>query len=159
YVMHVGSKVVFDATGEPVTDHPPPTTIPDPATADRRVVAHRLLEGGFLVVTVDREPRDVLQALLRWPGLGEVKFIAAVSRDVDLQDEMSLLWGIFNRFDPVIDMIFARQEFVGARPVYTGPIAIDATWKEGYPLPVTMPEEVIRKVDQRWGEYFGKAGG
>ena len=158
YVMHVGSKVVFDATGEPVTDRPPPATIPDPATADRRVVAHRLLEGGFLVVMVDHEPRAVLEALLRWPGLGEVKFVAAVSRDVDLQDEMSLLWGIFNRFDPVRDMIFARQEFVGARPVYAGPIAIDATWKEGYPLPVTMPEEIIRTVDQRWGEYFGPGG-
>ena len=153
YEMHVGSKVVFDATGEPVTDQPPPATIPDPAAADARIVGHRLLEGGFLVVTVDREPRAVLEALLRWPGLGAVKFIAAVSRDVDLQDETSLLWGIFNRFDPVRDMLFARQEFVGARPVYAGPIGIDATWKEGYPLPVTMPEEVVRLVDRRWGEY------
>ena len=158
YVMHVGSKLVLDATGEPVTDRPPPASIADPAGADRRVVGHRLLEGGFLVVTVDREPRAVLETLLRWPGLGEVRFIAAVSRDVDLQDETSLLWGIFNRFDPVRDMIFSRQEFVGARPVYGGPIGIDCTWKDGYPVPVEMPPEIIRKVDQRWGEYFGPGG-
>jgi hypothetical protein len=30
---------------------------------------------------------------------------------------------------------------------------MDATWKEGYPLPVTMPEEVVRLVDARWKEY------
>lgn len=155
YVMHVGSKLVLDATGDPVTDRPPPAAIPDPAAHDRRVVGHRLLEGGFLVVTAEREPRAVLESLLRWPGLGEVRFVVAVSRDVDLGDETSLLWGIFNRFDPARDMIFARQEFVGARPVYHGPIGIDATWKDGYPVPVEMSPEIVRKVDQRWGEYFG----
>jgi UbiD family decarboxylase len=154
YVMHVGSKLVLDATGEPVTDQPPPTAIPDPAAADRRVVAHRLLDGGFLVVMVDRDPREVLTELFRWPGLGSVKFVTAVSRDVDLADETSLLWGIFTRFDPARDMLFGGQRFVGARPVYSGPIGIDATWKEGYPLPVEMPEEIVRKVDARWSEYW-----
>jgi len=48
----------------------------------------------------------------------------------------------------------AQQSFVGARPVYRGPIAIDATWKTGYPLPLTMPEGIIQRVDQRWNEYF-----
>jgi 4-hydroxy-3-polyprenylbenzoate decarboxylase len=154
YVMHVGSKLVLDATGEPVTDQPPPTAIPDPAGADRRVVAHRLLDGGFLVVMVDREPREVLAELFRWPGLGSVKFVAAVSRDVDLADETSLLWGIFTRFDPARDMLFGGQRFVGARPVYSGPVGIDATWKEGYPLPVEMPQEIVRRVDARWSEYW-----
>jgi len=154
YVMHVGSKLILDATGEPVTAEAPPSEIPDPAGYDNRVLAHRLLPGGFLVVTVADAPREVLGRLLCWPGLGPVRFVAAVSRDVDLTDETSLLWGIFTRFDPARDMIFARQEFVGARPVYSGPIGIDATWKEGYPLPVEMPDEVVRLVDRRWKEYF-----
>jgi hypothetical protein len=34
-------------------------------------------------------------------------------------------------------------------------IGIDATWKTGYPPPVTMPDEVVRLVERRWGEYFG----
>jgi UbiD family decarboxylase len=157
YVMHVGSKLVLDATGDPVTDQPPPSGIADPAAADRRVVDHRLLDGGFLVVTVDHEPREVLSRLLRWPGMGPVRFVVAVSRDVDLADETSLLWGIFTRFDPARDMLFGQQRFVGARPVYSGPIAIDATWKEGYPLPVEMPEEIVRKVDGRWKEYWGQS--
>ena len=52
-------------------------------------------------------------------------------------------------------MIFERQEFIGAKPVYGGRIGIDATWKPGYPPPVTMPDEVVKLVERRWGEYFG----
>ncbi len=154
YVMHVGSKLVLDAAGGPVTDQPPPRAVADPAGFDRRVTGHRLLDGGFLVVAVRAEPRSVLEGLVKWEGLGPVKFAVAVSQDVDLTSESGLLWGIFTRFDPARDMIFERQEFVGARPVYGGRIGIDATWKTGYPLPLTMPDEIVRLVDRRWGEYF-----
>ena len=154
YVMHVGAKVVFDATGDALTNDAPPSEIADPAQCDSRVLGHRLLDGGWLVVQVEQQPREVLKKLLAWPSLGPVRFVVAVSSDVDLASEMSLLWGIFNRFDPVLDMIFSRQEFVGARPVYHGPIAIDATMKEGYPVPVTMPDDIVKTVDRRWKEYF-----
>jgi 4-hydroxy-3-polyprenylbenzoate decarboxylase len=82
-----------------------------------------------------------------------VKIVAVVSDDVDLEDESSTIWGIFTRFDPARDFIFAQQTFRGARPVYSGRLGIDASWKEGYPLPLTMPEEIVRLVDRRWGEY------
>jgi UbiD family decarboxylase len=157
YVMHVGSKLVMDATGEPVTSEPPPRAIPDPAAFDGRVVRHRLMEGGFLLVVVSEQPRAVLEGLVRWEGLGPVKFVVAVSDDIDLASESSVVWGIFTRFDPARDMLFGRQSFVGARPVYSGRIAIDATWKTGYPLPLTMPDEIVRRVDRRWGEYFPRS--
>jgi 4-hydroxy-3-polyprenylbenzoate decarboxylase len=51
-------------------------------------------------------------------------------------------------------MVFTSQEFRGARPIYRGRVGIDATWKEGYPLPLTMDEDIVRRVDDRWGEYF-----
>jgi 4-hydroxy-3-polyprenylbenzoate decarboxylase len=153
YRMHVGSKLVLDATGEPVTSDAPPAAVTDPGRMDSRVVRHRLLDGGFLVVQVRREPRQVLEGLLGWKELGPVRFIVAVSEDVDLAEESSLLWGIFTRFDPARDMLFAEQGFVGARPVYRGPIGIDATWKEGYPLPLEMDPDIVRLVDRRWGEY------
>jgi 4-hydroxy-3-polyprenylbenzoate decarboxylase len=153
YRMHVGSKLVLDATGEPVTTDAPPGAVTDPGTMDSRVIRHRLLDGGFLVVQVKREPRQVLEGLLRWKELGPVRFIVAVSDDVELSEESSLLWGIFTRFDPARDMLFAEQGFAGARPVYRGPIGIDATWKEGYPLPLEMDPDIVRLVDRRWGEY------
>jgi 4-hydroxy-3-polyprenylbenzoate decarboxylase len=154
YRMHVGSKLVLDATGEPLTSDPPPRTVADPAGHDSRVARHRLLEGGFLVVATRREPRAVLERLVRWEGLGPVKFVVAVSEDVDLADEASLLWGIFTRFDPARDIIMTEQAFIGARPVYRGRVGIDATWKEGYPLPLEMDPEIVRLVDRRWNEYF-----
>jgi 4-hydroxy-3-polyprenylbenzoate decarboxylase len=151
--MHVGSKVVFDAAGEPVTGNQPPSAVADPATLDRRVVGHRLLDGGFLVVVVRQEPKAVLETLVRHEAMGPVKFVVAVSDDVRLDDEENLIWGIFTRFDPARDMVFTKQSFVGARPVYSGRIGIDATWKDGYPLPLSMPDEVVRLVDRRWKEY------
>ncbi|MBA3554201.1 MAG: UbiD family decarboxylase [Gemmatimonadales bacterium] len=154
YRMHVGSKLVLDATGEAITSDPPPRSVADPARADARVTRHRLMEGGFLVVTARCEPRAILERLVRWEGLGPVKFVVAVSEDVDLQDEASVLWGIFTRFDPARDIIMTEQEFVGARPVYRGRVGIDATWKQGYPLPLEMDPEIVRLVDRRWGEYF-----
>jgi UbiD family decarboxylase len=153
YQMHVGSKVVLDATGEPVTDEPPPQEISDPRVWDSRIAAWKVLAGGFVVVVVKSEPRAVLERLLRWEGLGRVRLVAAVSLDVDLREEESTIWGIFSRFDPARDMIFGEQSFVGARPVYGGRIGIDATWKEGYPLPLAMSEEIVQRVDRRWGEY------
>jgi 4-hydroxybenzoate decarboxylase subunit C len=154
YRMHVGSKLVLDATGEAMTSDPPPRSVTDPASFDGRVARHRLLEGGFLVVETRGEPRAVLERLVWWDGLGPVKFVVAVSGDVDLASEASILWGIFTRFDPARDMIFGSQEFIGARPVYRGRVGIDATWKEGYPVPVEMDPDIVRLVDRRWRDYF-----
>jgi 4-hydroxy-3-polyprenylbenzoate decarboxylase len=154
FTMHVGSKLVLDASGEPVTQTEPPRAVNDPRTFDRRISRFKLLDGGFLVVVVEREPRDVLLRLIQWPDLGPVKFIVAVSPDVDLEDEENLHWGIFTRFDPARDMLFEEMKFLGARPVYSGRIAIDATWKQGYPLPLVMDEAIVRQVDARWPEYW-----
>jgi len=73
---------------------------------------------------------------------------------VALDQEASLLWGIFTRFDPARDLVAQAQEFVGARPVYRGRIGIDATWKTGYPAPLEMTPEIVQLVDRRWGDYF-----
>lgn len=154
FTMHVGSKLILDATGEPVISEAPPQAVSDPRAFDSRIARYKLLDGGFLVVVVEREPHAVLAKLIQWRDLGPVKFITAVSPDVNLEDEETLLWGIFTRFDPARDMLFEERRFLGARPVYSGRIAIDATWKEGYPLPVEMDEAIIHRVDARWDEYW-----
>jgi 4-hydroxy-3-polyprenylbenzoate decarboxylase len=96
----------------------------------------------------------VLEALVRDEALGPIRFVVAISDDITMDDEENLIWGIFTRFDPARDMVFTSQEFRGARPIYRGRVGIDATWKEGYPLPLTMDEDIVRRVDDRWGEYF-----
>jgi 4-hydroxybenzoate decarboxylase subunit C len=150
FKMHVGSKLVLDASAAVVR-----TALPAPVDFtrfDARIERWKMLDGGFLVVTVRDNPREVLQNVIA--AKPQVQFVVAVSPDVKLDDDENLQWGIFTRFDPTRDMIFAEQFFTGARPVYRGPIGIDATWKPGYPLPLEMDASVIRRVDERWSEYW-----
>jgi 4-hydroxy-3-polyprenylbenzoate decarboxylase len=151
FKMHVGSKLIIDASGDVV--HPdPPALRDDPKRFDPLVQRWKLLDGGFLVVVVERNARAVLERLIE-ASLG-ARFIVAVSTDVDLDDEENLQWGIFTRFDPARDMLFESQKFVGARPVYGGTVGIDATWKDGYPRPLETDEATCRLVDRRWNEYL-----
>jgi 3-polyprenyl-4-hydroxybenzoate decarboxylase len=154
YRMHVGSKLVLDATGEVLVTADPPTLLPPLEGFDGRIERARLLEGGWLVVEARSEPRQLLERLVRWEGLGPIRFVVAVSGDVDLDQEASLMWGIFTRFDPARDLVAQSQRFVGARPVYSGRIGIDASWKQGYPQPLAMSAEIVERVDRRWNEYF-----
>ena len=151
FTMHVGSKLVIDAAGEMIAKSEPLKDV-DPLRWDARIEDYRFLEGSLLVVRVRHQAREVLHNLVRAP-LG-VRFIVAVSPDVRLDDDESLQWGIFTRFDPARDMCCTEQTFVGARPVYRGIVGIDATWKEGYPAPLVMDESIVKLVDRRWREYW-----
>jgi 4-hydroxy-3-polyprenylbenzoate decarboxylase len=151
FTMHVGSKLIIDATGKLLDGENGPRDV-DPRQFDRRIESHRLLEGGFLVVAVRENPRDVLANLVKAPL--DARFVIAVSGDVRLEDDENLQWGIFTRFDPARDMVFTEQSFIGARPVYRGIVGIDATWKQGYPAPLVMDESVRKLVDSRWSEYW-----
>jgi 4-hydroxy-3-polyprenylbenzoate decarboxylase len=151
FKMHVGSKLVLDATGEVLRPELPSSSI-DFKRLDPRIEKWALLDGGFLVVSVRDEPRSVLQNVIATRP--QVQFVVAVSPDVRLDDDENLQWGIFTRFDPARDMIFSEQLFSGARPVYRGIVGIDATWKQGYPAPLVMDESTVRLVDRRWNEYW-----
>ena len=151
FTMHVGSKLVIDACGA-VARPDVPSPEMDFARIDARIEKWKLLEGGFLVVTVREGGRAVVSSVLA--AKPSVRFVVAVSPDVNLEDDENLQWGIFTRFDPARDMVFSEQEFVGARPVYRGIIGIDATWKQGYPLPLEMDESIVKLVDRRWGDYW-----
>jgi UbiD family decarboxylase len=151
FTMHVGSKLVLDACGAALRPDVPPAAL-DFARIDARIEKWKLLEGGFLVVAVREGGRAVVKSIMA--AKPAVRFVVAVSLDVNLDDDENLQWGIFTRFDPARDMVFSEQEFVGARPVYRGVVGIDATWKQGYPLPLEMDESIVRLVDRRWGDYW-----
>jgi 4-hydroxy-3-polyprenylbenzoate decarboxylase len=156
FEMHLGSKMVLDATRA----GKPPATDPPPAAFDLRRLAHeavswRLWEDTLLAVQVSGNGRQTLERLAQAPELERVKMMAAVSTDVDLEDQTQLLWGIFTRFDPARDVVFPHMTLHGASPVYRGVMGIDATHKPGYPKRLEMLPEVRRRVDERWAEYFG----
>src|SRR5436190_5892444 len=151
FTMHVGSKLVLDACGTVLRPEVPSPEM-DFARIDARIEKWKLLEGGFLAVTVREGGRAAVKSVIA--AKPAVRFVVAVSPDVNLDDDENLQWGIFTRFDPARDMVFSEQEFVGARPVYRGIIGIDATWKQGYPLPLEMDESIVKLVDRRWGDYW-----
>jgi 3-polyprenyl-4-hydroxybenzoate decarboxylase len=154
--MNLGSKMILDATSSGKEDSvlPPPPVSPPAGLEAAGANESRLWEKTLLAVKCGPgKGREVLKKLLSRPDLSGVKIIAAVSEDVDLSDDTSLLWGIFTRFDCARDLCFARSEIGGARPFFTGPVGIDATFKQGYPDPVEMDEKILEKVRGRWPEY------
>lgn len=152
FKMNLGSKMVLDATASSET--PAPNTTPSQVPPlGPGVLAQKNWRDCLLVVQVEGEGRAVVERLVKDPALAGFRLIAAVSRDVPMDDEELLVWGLFTRFDCARDLTCARAEMKGAWPRYQGPLGLDATWKTGYPKPVGMDPAVVKKVDQRWKEY------
>ena len=108
----------------------------------------------LLVAKTSHNGKKVLKSLINHPLLKNIKIIATVSSDIEISNDTELLWGIFTRFDPALDIIFSELKFNGINPVFGGVMGIDATWKDGYPKPLEMDEEIIRKVDNNWDLYW-----
>lgn len=176
FTMNLGSKLILDCTRtsggisgdeRPVESGDPsglarlpggaeaPFTPPD--EYEPRVVGWRTLGDTLCVVQVrerdGRTGRQIAESLAASSQLGRIKWVAVVSDDVPLDDQTLLLWGIFTRFDAARDVVFSEMRLDGAWPKYGGRMAIDATWKPGYPNPIEMDPDIIRLVDRRWGEY------
>lgn len=148
--------MILDATGGPLGERGL-SAVALPANINAiapGIVKHRLVGKTMLVVQTTGQGREVVQKLVDNPLLGSVKIVVAVSVDVDIDDDENLLWGIFTRFDAVMDVMFTRTEFKGLAPVYSGVLGIDATWKQGYQKPLEMDPEIVKKVDSKWSRYW-----
>lgn len=172
FKMHLGSRMILDATGsraqysggKPLVDAGLSSSVArtgqmrEPAELAPEVTRWKLWEDALLVVQVGRVERDlgrrVLQALVASTELSWLSLIAVVSPDVNLEDDVDSLWGIFTRFDPARDVMFRHVSMNGVQPAYEGVLGIDATWKPGYPDAVAMDPNTIRRVEQRWGDYW-----
>lgn len=165
FKMELGSKMIIDATRKtrPMEAGKPEKKRKELRlrslrsslrSFDRRILDVSLVEECLLIVKVERDGRRVVEKLVRKHELSGLKMIAVVSDDVDIHDRENSIWGIFTRFDCERDVVFTEQKLLGISPIYKGLMGIDATWKKGYPEPLAMPDEIIRKVDQRWNEYW-----
>ena len=118
------------------------------------LIETRLVGKTLLVAKTSHNGKKVLKSLINHPLLKNIKIIATVSSDIDVNNDTDLLWGIFTRFDPSLDVDFSELKFNGINTVFDGVMGIDATWKDGYPKPLEMNEEIIRKVDNNWDLYW-----
>ncbi len=129
----------------------------NPGAKHKEIEDYRLLSGGFLVIQVDEEkydPKKVIKKMFKTPGYENVRIISVVSPDIKLKDDTDLIWGIFTRFDPYLDVIFERTELRGSAVIYDGRMGIDATVKKWYPEVIEMSEEIKNKVTKRWDTYW-----
>ena len=163
YTMNLGSKMVIDATVKkrpveparlPLERERRTEQIAHLRALDPRIVDLNLVHDTLLLVKVNGLGMPVVEKLVRHIEIAGVKMVAAVSEDVNIHDRENYIWGVFTRFDCERDIVFTEQKLVGISPVYKGIMGIDATWKSGYPKPLRMTDEVKRRVDERWGEYW-----
>lgn len=158
FTMNLGSKMILDATRKPKTRGSRKYVLTERSLQglkdkDQRILGWRMWDDTLLVVQVKSDGRKVLDGLLRESALEGVKIVAVVSPDVDLEDIESTLWGLFTRFDCARDVIFTGTHLTGSAVRYSGCLGIDATWKNGYPDPLEMTEEIREKVNARWTSY------
>ncbi len=158
YKMNLGSKMIIDATKSRSASSRVENSQSDfdhlIREIDNRISDWNLLGETLLVVTVRDDGRDVVNKLTKSDELVGPKIIAAVSTDVDIRNQEQTIWGIFTRFDAERDIMFTEEKLVGINPIFKGKMGIDATWKKGYPSPLVMSDEIIKKVDERWDSYW-----
>jgi menaquinone biosynthesis decarboxylase len=160
YTMNLGSKMILDATKK---KKPQPrfhvskkteALIHQLSAHDRRIIETNLIAETLLLVKVKHDGAAVVRKLLKSAMLDGIKLVAAVSEDVDIHDQESYIWGVFTRFDCERDVNFTQQKLVGISPIYKGTMGIDATWKDGYPEPLSMDEKIVKLVDDRLGKLL-----
>ncbi len=161
FTLNLGSKMVLDATRSAGKSADAQASSPAVQISESQVKAlhpriqrSRLVEGTLLAVSASGEGREIIEQLVKVPALADVKLIAVVSEDVDLDNDESLLWGLFTRFDPARDVVFTQVQVKGVWPVYRGSLGIDATFKKGYPEALVMDERTVKLVDSRWNQYW-----
>jgi menaquinone biosynthesis decarboxylase len=163
YKMNLGSKMILDAT---VKQRPADETrasvdrdrradqVQHLKSLDPRIQDINLVHDTLLLVKVSGQGMPLVEKLVKHTELPGIKIIATVSEDVDIRDRENYIWGVFTRFDCERDILFTEQKLIGISPVYKGIMGIDATWKQGYPKPLRMTDEVKKRVEERWEGYW-----
>jgi len=151
--VNQGSKGVWLGLGDPVRELPRQFT----ASPPRGVTDVRMFCPGCLIVGTasrsddpDAPARLAGDAAFRdWPliVLTDEPARAAAS-------SMNFLWTTFTRFEPAADIHAAERRIVRNHIAYSGPIAIDARLKPGFPKELVCDEATARTVTGRWKEYF-----
>ena len=155
--MNTGSRLVLlatERTSGPIRKAPPP----DPPQASElcKGISGAVRIGPAILavqLTRDADTEAVRRCLAEHPATRDYIFQVMVSDDVPLNDLRMVLWGWFTRFDPLADLHPAGRRVEGNRMILETPIAIDATWKEGYRKPVAFDPEIAAKVDEKWDRY------
>src|SRR5262247_2367415 len=151
--VNQGSKGVWLGVGDPVRQLPQSFGgTPPQGVTDVRVFCPGCLIVGAPSRTDDPDAaaRVAADAAFReWPLLVVTEEPARAAAS-----SMNFLWTTFTRFEPAADIHAAGRRIVRNHIAYTGPIAIDARLKPGFPKELVCDDRTAQTVTQRWNEYF-----
>jgi UbiD family decarboxylase len=161
FKIHMGSKMIIDATRNGKVhnaskDSHESGNRPNLYEFSSMIYSWHFITDKFLVISTEQDGNKLLEILLKIPFFQNLKILAIVSAETNLENETSTLWGIFSHFDPARDIRFPQIHLINAVPVFQGVLAIDATIKLGYPKVLKMDSEIIELVNNKWKEYFKK---
>ena len=100
------------------------------------------------------DEKELAQRLARSGAFAEWQ-IVVLHDDVKYADNADdFLWATWTRFDPAGDIYAKDVELKNNSIGYTAPIVIDARMKPWYPKEVEPAPKTVKKVEDRWMEYF-----
>lgn len=154
--MHVGSKVGFNCIGDGRKLQSSCFSAPeidDPRKKISFIHEYRVINKYIIVIKININKEKAIQEIKNNNLLNEFKFIFIVSDDVELSSNVELLWGIFTRFDPSIDMYFKEVKVEKSTIQFNGQLIVDATFKDWYPNVIEMSDDIKKLVNEKWKIY------
>ncbi len=94
------------------------------------------------------------QHLAQDPALADWPLVFLLDHTGVVERQVTFLWSSFTRFEPAADIYAAATRLVRHHPCYTPPIVFDCRMKPGYPDELVADANTVKKVSQRWQEYF-----
>lgn len=150
--VNEGSKGILLGIGDPVRELPHEFRgeLPDGAQEVAPYCA------GALAVTGPAYSQDAGYAqrlaadahVADWPLLFLVDDCRVVQRNI------SFLWTTFTRFEPAADIHAAGSRLHRHHEILEAPIVFDCRMKPGYPDELVADQDTVKKVSQRWLQYF-----
>ncbi len=149
--VNKGSKGIMLGVGEPWRTLPRAA----PAALPPGVTHAVVFCGGVLLVSGSSHGQDP-EFAARLPALfPDWPLVVAVDDPVQVgSSDTRFLWTVFTRFEPAADLFAKHVRIERHHLVYSGPIAIDARFKAGYPAELRCDDATRDRVDRRWSEYF-----
>ncbi len=114
--------------------------------------------GGCLVVEGDayENDKDLADRIAKSGKFDDWQMVVLHDDVAFARTTEKFLWATWTRFDPASDIyakeITTKNNHIG----YAAPIVIDARMKPWYPKEVEAREDIVKLVDNRWGDYFTK---
>ena len=154
--INVGSKIGLNAIGDGKIiseDNFEEIHILDPRKKYNKIKEFRVINKNIIDINSDFDPKIISKEVLESGILDNFKIVFIVGTDIRINDNVDLLWGIFTRFDPTLDINFKNRSVRNSSVQFSGTMVVDATQKDWYPKVLEMSPDIVNKVKQNWKKY------